>query len=194
MAKPGWQTSFSQSRLPPRGPTGRLAPVDGIRISVWRGQAKDSPVCLGRLAARWNDVALVIPAAHAYPDYPEMKAALDSAKQVAAMLDELGLGSDAVEDAAVAQGALGRRHVAILAYNPRIQDEAIAGLEKFVAAGGKLLVCYSLPPRLGKLLGFARSQYVRPQTPGYFAGSASCPRYPRTAHLGAASLVEHPCR
>lgn len=170
LAKPGWQTlTFSKAAFHVEGRPAGWHKIDGIRISVWRGQAKDSGISLGRLAARWNDVALVIPAAHAYQDYPELKAALESAERVGDMLTDLGLGSDAVEDAAIAQGALGGRHVAILAHNPRVNEEAVAGLEKFVQSGGKVLVCYSLPARLAKALGFQRSKYVGQQKPGYFA-------------------------
>jgi len=170
LAKPGWQRlTFSKAAFHVEGRPAGWHTIDAIRISIWRGQAKDSRVYLGRLAASWNDVALVIPAAQAYPDYPEMKTALESAEQVATMLTELGLGSDAVEDAAIVQGALGNRHVAILAHNPRMNDDAVAGVEKFIQSGGKVLVCYSLPPRLGKALGFERSKYIRPKQPGGFA-------------------------
>jgi uncharacterized lipoprotein YddW (UPF0748 family) len=166
----GRQTlEFSKASFSPEGQPAGWHKIDGIRISIWRGQAKDSTVRLEGLSAWWHDVALVIPAAYAHPEESELHAALQSAETVSRMLAELGLGSDAVEDAALAQGALGSRRVAILAYNPHLGDEAVAALEKFVASGGKLFVCYSLPHRLAKALDIEPGKYVGQKQPGDFA-------------------------
>jgi uncharacterized lipoprotein YddW (UPF0748 family) len=169
-AKQGWQTlRFSKASFGVEGQPAGWHQIDGIRISVWRGPPEDSAIRLGRLAAVWHDVALVIPAAYDKPGDGEMRSALRAAEDLGAMLDELGLGSDAVEDAALAHGALGNRHVAILAYNPRIAPEAVEALEQFVEEGGKLFACYSLPPRLAKVLGIGRMQYYRPEGSGPLA-------------------------
>jgi len=148
-------------------PTGWHA-IDGIRISIWRGQPVDSAVYLGKLAAVWHDVALVIPAA-GEGNERETREAIRTADSLSAMLDELGLGADAVEDAALVKGALGERRVAILANNPRLSEEAEAALVRFVEGGGKVFACYQLPPRLGAALGFERDQYIREERPGQFA-------------------------
>lgn len=170
LKKKGWQRLvFSKAAFNAEGEPAGWHKIDGVRISIWRGQAKDSSARLGRLTAIWNDVALVIPASHAYKDYPERDSAMHAAELVAGMLNDLGLGSDAIEDAALSQGALGGRRVAILAYNPKVNDDAIAALEKFIASGGKVLACYSIPPRLAKAIGLARSKYVGQKKPGYFA-------------------------
>lgn len=170
LAKKGWQTlTFSKAAFHTEGQPAGWQQIDGIRISIWRGQAKDSPIRLGRLSAWWHDVAVIIPAAYAHQDEREIDAAMHSAELASEMLAELGLGADAVEDAALKHGALGNRRVAVLAYNPRLSEEAIEPLEKFVQSGGKLLMCYSLPERLAKLLGFERAKYVSQQRPGSFA-------------------------
>ncbi len=62
-----------------------------------------------------------------------------------------------------------RRQIAVLAYHPKLSDAADAALARFVQSGGKLLVCYLLPPRLAAALGFRDAQYVRQQRPGQFA-------------------------
>jgi uncharacterized lipoprotein YddW (UPF0748 family) len=140
--------------------------VDTIRIAVWRGQPVDFTLRLRALTAAQHDVALVIPGPD---DHPEHKTALDTANNVADMLAELGLGSDAVEDTALPHGALGDRSVAILAYNPRLPDAAIEALVQFVDRGGRLLVCYQLPRKLAEVLGFGGGRYVGRQRPGQFA-------------------------
>ena len=168
--KKGWQTlHFSKAAFGIEGKPAGWHKIDGMRISIWRGQAKTANVRLRRLAALWHDVALVIPAAYAHKNHPEFKAALSTAESVGDMLRELGLGADAVEDAAVPGGALGNRRVAILAYNPQLSADVTDALAGFVENGGKLLVCYNLPPRLGQALGFGRGQYVHPEKAGGLA-------------------------
>jgi len=166
----GWNTlTFSKAAFGIEGKPAGWHQIDGIRVSVWRGQATDSAIRLGHLAAQWHDVALVIPAAYAHPGDREVDTALKTADSVGRMLAELGLGSDAVEDAALVHGALGKRRVAVLAYNPHLSPEATAALEDFVRAGGKLFACYTLPSRLGRLLGVSGLKHIRRAHPGQFA-------------------------
>lgn len=167
--KAGWQTlRYSKASFRIEDKPAGWNKIDGIRISIWRGQPKDSRIRLAKLAAQYHDVALVIPAAGAQ-EGGEIRAALSTAETIAGMISELGLGSDAVEDTAIARGALGDRLVAILAYNPGIDSEAVQGLVRFVEKGGKVLACYQLPPALGKALGFDRAEYIRPDKPGTFS-------------------------
>lgn len=166
----GWQTvRISKASFRTEGEPAGWHRIDGVRISIWRVQPVDSRVRLRRLSATWRDVALVIPAAYAHRDDREVKAALDAADDFGGMLAELGLGSDAIEDAALAHGALGNRRVAILAYNPRLDEGAAKVLEQFVEGGGKLFACYSLPGNLARAIGVARTQYARRERPGQFA-------------------------
>lgn len=169
MFKKGWQTlRFSKAAFGVEGQPVGWHKIDAVRISVWRGQSIDSRVSVSRLVAFWHDVALVIPAA-AKAKGGEFRGALQSAETVSHFMADLGLGSDAVEDAALSHGALKNRRVAILAHNPQLDDEAVRALEQFVEQGGKLLVCYNSSPRLAKLLGFGRTKYVRPEQPGRLA-------------------------
>jgi len=169
-AKEGWQTlRFSKASFKIEDEPAGWHQIDQVRISIWRGPPEDCSIRLGRLAAVSHDVALVIPAAYAHEGDREVRTALNAAEDLGGMLDELGLGSDAVEDAALVHGALGTRHVAILAYNPRIAPEAVEALEQFVARGGKLVACYSLPQPLARALGVGGTQYVRPEKPGALA-------------------------
>ena len=204
LRKKGWQTlRFSKTSFRVEGsPTGWHA-VDGIRIAIWRGGARNGSVRIGRLVAQWHDVALVMPAAADRHGNGEHRAAMETADRVGTMLDEMGLGSDAIDDASLAHGALAGRHVAILAYNPVLPDEAAAALERFVLSGGKLLVCYQLPPRLQTLLGFGRPKYVRPEPPDQFAeirfDAPDVPGLPPSVHqaswnITAAEPIGHRAR
>jgi uncharacterized lipoprotein YddW (UPF0748 family) len=166
--KRGWQTfRISKAAFGTEDSPGAWHEVDTIRIAAWHGQTKDGTLRIRRLASQWHPIALVVPVKG--KKGAEAKAAADVSKHVVPFLAELGLGCDAVDETAVAQGALGDRKVAILAYNPHIGDEAIVALEKFVSGGGKLIACYSLPPRLGRLLSLKPGKYQRAERAGQFA-------------------------
>jgi len=117
--------------------------------------------------AVWRPVAVVVPAKPpADHDQNEWKSAEENAKMVAKMLDETGIGADLLDESAIADGALAQRRAAVLPYNPNLGGPCVVALERFVHAGGKLVVCYWLPDRLGKLLGFGPGSYVRQQRDG----------------------------
>lgn len=193
--KKGWQTvMFSKAAFRPEGTPEGWQKIDGIRIAAWRGTAKDTTLRLGEISAVTHEVALIVPAAATQRGDPEYRAAMDSAALVAGMLVELGLGSDAIEETALAAGALGKRRVVILAHNPRLNNEAIGVLEKFVENGGKVLVCYSLPERLGRALGFGNSKYVRPPQAGglaeiRFDDKAAIPGLPKSVHQSSWNII-----
>jgi uncharacterized lipoprotein YddW (UPF0748 family) len=166
----GWQTlRISKAAFRPEDTPGGWDQVDTIRIAAWRGQAKDGTLRIRRLANQWHAIALVVPSPQDERRKGEAAAATSTAKHIAPLLEELGLGCDAVDEQAVSQGALGNRKVALLAYNPHLSDATIAALEKFVADGGRVIACYSLPERLARLLGMKRGKYIRPERPGQFA-------------------------
>ena len=169
----GWQTlRFAKISFGVEDHPAGWGKIDGIRIAAWRGEAqsKDTSLRIRRLVATTHDVALVTPTKLSHDqDQSEMQTAHDAAARIAAMLDELGLGSDAVDDAGVLEGALQGRRIAVLPYHPRLSDEAVTALVRFVQSGGKLLVCYTLPPRLATALGFDHADYVPQQRQGQFA-------------------------
>ncbi len=168
LGKPGWQTlEFPKSSFRIEGQPAGWQKIDGIRISFWRGQAKDSTILLRQLAAGWHDVALVVPSAREQDS--EQATVRETAANMAQMLAELGLGADTIEDADVVRGGLGKRRVVILPYHPRLDDAPADALAKFVQSGGKLLACFTLPQGLARTLGFDRLQYVAQKEAGQFA-------------------------
>ena len=169
VAGDGWQTvRFSKANFRTEGTPAGWDKIDGIRIACWRGRAKNATIRVRKLAACWSDAALVIPTTSENPDDGEIRAALGVAGTVGQMLDDLGLGADAVEDSTLPEGGLGRRRVAIVAYHPRMSDETVQALVDFVEKGGKVFACYGLPAKLAKALGFKRGSYHKPD-PGTLA-------------------------
>jgi uncharacterized lipoprotein YddW (UPF0748 family) len=187
----GWQSlHFSKASFQTEGAPAGWSHVDGVRISPWRAAgdaARDTSIRLRRLAAVWHEVALVIPDKAAGGD-GEARTAREAAATVAGMLEELGLGSDVIEESAVAAGGLLRRRVAVLPYNPALKADCAEALARYAEGSGKLVLCYTLSPRLGAVLGFGRPKYVGQRRPGQFAemrfeagGMAGLPKSVRQA-------------
>jgi uncharacterized lipoprotein YddW (UPF0748 family) len=168
----GWQSlRFSKASFQTESTPAGWGHADGVRISPWRAAgnaARDTSIRLRRLAAVWHEVALVIPDKTAGGD-GEARTAREAAATLAGMLEELGLGSDAIEESAVAAGALARRRVAILPYNPTLETDCAEALARYAEGPGKLVLCYTLSPRLGAILGFGHPKYIGQQRPGQFA-------------------------
>lgn len=165
VAADGWQTvRFSKANFRTEGNPAGWDKIDGIRIACWRGRGKDATIRVRRLAACWSNAALVIPTASDQPRDREVDSALDIAETVGEMLDDLGLGADAVEDSTLPSGGLGKRRVAIVAYHPRMSDETVRALVDFVEKGGKVFGCYGLSDELAKALGFKRGSYHKPDS------------------------------
>jgi uncharacterized lipoprotein YddW (UPF0748 family) len=174
--KPGWQQlGFAKSAFGTEDAPAGWDKVDGIRIAFWRGSESapaNAVIRLRRLTAVQQGLALVVPGAAGELDDAELRSARSISEDLEAMLTSLGLEADTIDETTVTatQGrALGKRPVAILAYNPRLGDETAAALAKYVEAGGKLLVCYQLHPSLAAALGFSRGEYVRPERTGQLA-------------------------
>ena len=164
---------FAKSDFRSEGTPAGWNKIDGIRLSLWRSDdknAKDSAIRFYRLATVTHEVALIVPGKTVANDKEsELRMAHDMAKNAAAMFEEMGIATDTLDEDAVAAGALGERRLAVLAYNPTLSNNAADALTRFVDAGGKLLACYLLPPKLGETLGFGRAQYVRQKRDGQFA-------------------------
>ena len=134
--------------------------IDGLRIAIWRGQSKNGCLRLKLLKATQHDIALILPSAAGEVGVDRM------VQNVVQMLEELGLGSDAIEPSAVNLNSLADRRVVILAHNPNLSDHCTDALVQYVQRGGKLLVCYLLPRKLGDVLGFGSPTYYRPPRAG----------------------------
>ena len=114
-------------------------------------------------------VAIVSPAKPDGKSIAEYHAAHDAARNMASMLREAGIGFQKYDETLLTRGALPKRPIVVLPYNPKLDPKCVDALLRFQAAGGKLVLCYALDPRLGKALGFGPSKYVKQERVGQFA-------------------------
>ncbi len=134
---------------------GRLVVDDGCRAQA--------------ASAQGISVAVVTPAKAASRQQREARPAREAAQTITALLEELGVGSETMDEQAVAGGGLGPCRVVILPYNPTLSHAIAAALASFVESGGKVLACYQLNAQLGDALGFGNAKYVRQERRGQFA-------------------------
>ncbi|MCF6312007.1 MAG: family 10 glycosylhydrolase [Verrucomicrobiales bacterium] len=159
LQKSGWRKlTFMRKEFSEEGEPAGWAKIDKIRISVWPGAEgqRDISFHLKDLQAHWNHVAIILP--------DEKDKAYGGAEGIANrmvnMLNNTGVGVDVLSSDFHQSVVLGDRPLVILPHNPRMSDEALLALERYVEKGGKLFLCYSLPGRLGKLLGFEKGDYI----------------------------------
>ena len=146
----------------------------GMALVIWAarpaGAAREAAAATNPAPAGAEKIVLVVPdKPQREEDQGEWQTAQDTAARVSRMLEELGLPSETLGDAAVLDDGLRGRQLAVLAYDPQLSDAADAALARFVSSGGKVLACYLVPPRLAAALGFRDARYVRQQRPGQFA-------------------------
>jgi uncharacterized lipoprotein YddW (UPF0748 family) len=124
--------------------------IDGMRLSILRGDAVNYAVLVHGIHAEIRPAHVAIYQNNA--GVRRESAVPAYTQSMAAALDRLGIGYQIVNDKEVAAGALEGKRTAILPLNPVMPKPARKAVERFVAGGGKLIVCYCLPDPLGGLL------------------------------------------
>ncbi|MCG3181529.1 MAG: hypothetical protein BIFFINMI_03925 [Phycisphaerae bacterium] len=129
--------------------------IDRVRLCVTRDVAADREVLVRNIRGVVADAKVAvyrnddgIKAESGVPEY---------VRQMADRLDRIGVAYAIVGDAEVAAGSLAGMKLAILPLNPVLPKAAADAIEKFVAGGGRLIVCYSLPRPLDSLLGISNA-------------------------------------
>jgi len=136
--------------------------IQGIRIAFWKGQPRQAAVYLGGLEATSSDVVVV-------RNTRAGREAEGYTSEMVSTLARAGVEAGTVDDLDVEAGVLTGKHIAIYPLNPRPSDKEMEALEAFVRAGGRVVVCYSLSPRLAALVGVEPLGHQSSEYPGQFA-------------------------
>lgn len=136
--------------------------VRGIRVSFWKGAGRKARVLLGPISA---DTARV-PVVRNVAGGSEAETWTDRTTD---LLRAAGIDAGAVDSTDVERGALANKKLVIYPNNGRVTEAEAAALRDFVAGGGKILACFSLPPALAEVLGLSDARYVRQERPDQFA-------------------------
>ncbi len=93
---------------------------------------------------------------YSYMDSPsgEGASAVTYMNTVRQALDAVGVRYVVVSDLTVETDGLGCYDIAIFPYNFAVPEQEQASIERYVAEGGKVVICYSIPERTANLIGF----------------------------------------
>jgi uncharacterized lipoprotein YddW (UPF0748 family) len=133
-----------------------------IRLAFWKGQPRSCTVYLGAMEATSSDVVVV-------RNTRAGREAETWVEQTASALARAGVDAGTVDDADVERGVLEGKKIAVYPLNPQPSEKEMDAVEAFVRAGGKLVVCFNLPPRMAALLGVEDRGYMQPEYAGQFS-------------------------
>jgi len=157
------KTVLTKADFQPEGqPTGWHA-IDGYRLSPWRSGARDTFVLVDNLIAHSADVAVIWSTQGAEAVPSEAPGTRQFAAGMAEILRNAGVDVEVVTDEEIAAGALDGRKLVVFAYAPRLADPVAEAATRFVEAGGRIIVCYTLDDRLAGLLGIRAAGWVQAQ-------------------------------
>lgn len=160
----GWQTlTFSVAKMGAGSAASSWSHITKIRISPWKGSSSvvTELEVRGFRAIPRSSIAVVQDSAEIY-------------KQTSAVLNSAFIKNDIVSVADIESGYLTTATTAmiVLPYNTPLSAAAIAKLQSFVAAGGRLTAYGAIDPWLQTLLGVSTSNPVQnPQVSFQFADS-----------------------
>lgn len=147
--------------------------IDRIRISGWRGNNMDAYCAIANLGMSGDKAeAVVIRADSNMTSSSEAKSYATYATTLSDTFAAIGLEAIQLSDLDVTPEVLKEIKLVALPYNSKLPAAVASTLKGFTNAGGKLLVCYSLPAEIGELLGLRTIRSVVPE-PDTFNGFAA---------------------
>ncbi len=125
--------------------------IDKVRLSPWKGQARDTVLTLHRLAAH-RDSIYIVSATESAPNSAERSLSQRTADRLSRWLKAGGIAHTLTTEDQLSRISK-TASVIVLPYNPKVPDDSIASLHSFKKRGGKLLVFYSSDSRLADMFG-----------------------------------------
>jgi uncharacterized lipoprotein YddW (UPF0748 family) len=143
--------------------------IDRIRLSPWRGAPVAARLTAHKLEARVDGI-LIIRSTVSAPNAAERTVAQRAADRVSRWLSDAGIRHSVVSEDALSAAAITGSRVLILPYNAKPSAAHLALYKKHIAAGGRLIVCFSDSEALAELMGVALGEAISHREPGRFAG------------------------
>lgn len=158
-----WRTlSWGRSDMNPED-MGPWNTISAIRVSLWTKGPCEGTAYLREIRAYSDPVAVILPDSMRRQGAPESESAYSEAQRAIERLRAAGLTVRAVADTEIAYGGLEGVQVAVFSHNPEVDPSAREPLTSFVRNGGALLVFYSGPEWLHRLVGVGGADYTRPE-------------------------------
>jgi len=170
-----WETvSLDKTAFSVEGNPAGWGEIRAIRLSAWRGLDADTEFYWGGLrqtGALGADalVAVVRPEGGTAAGARGRRSADPFAERIVRWLHGLGVGCAVLGEADLTEARIKSALVVVLPHNPALPERGAAVLDRYAAAGGKLLIFYSVPEALRARLGVQNGRHVREERPGSFA-------------------------
>lgn len=152
------QLNFAKSNFRQEDSPAGWDQVDGIRLSLWKGENKHPKFLLRNLEARSNLIAIIVPD----DDNMQDQTAFQVADTFESLFSSVHINIDRITESSLTANGLGQRKLAILPHNPKLSKQGCDVLNRYLNRGGKLFVCYHLPPAISSNLGIKQGTYYRP--------------------------------
>jgi uncharacterized lipoprotein YddW (UPF0748 family) len=170
----GWQTlRFSQANFTPEGTPAGWDKISGIRLSAWKGAARNTYLAVRELRAFTPPVVLIRDDQSSNPSIVQ-----ETIDRHVAWFGRYNVTCGVITRAGVEAGLLQGSRLAILPYNENISTNEWTRLEGFVNAGGKLMVYYLLPARMQTLLGVRQTGWSQGDFAAWAFGEGAIPGVP----------------
>ncbi len=169
-----WQTvKLNKERFTPEGGKAiSWSKADMVRISGWRGGDINSSFSIDSLAAVKNrPLTIVLQAQSVVARRGSGGDEVKYANIMCRSLDALGFEPLLLDDVQLDDSLLTGVNLLALPLNPSIPPKAMSVIKRFVARGGRLLVCYLPAPGICELMGIKKGAIERPL--GGFSGFES---------------------
>ena len=135
--------------------------VSAYRVCGWRGAGRNASFQLSNVRP-YRDAAQVV-VVRTESEKAEKTGAIWPQK-LSMTLSAMGVCSRQLADSDLTADRLKGVKIVALPYNPSLSPQAAALLKGYVAAGGRLLVCYVLPGEIADLIGVRRTGDFVPAT------------------------------
>jgi uncharacterized lipoprotein YddW (UPF0748 family) len=174
LSQAGWQTlRFSKANFIPEGTPAGWDQIDRIRLSPWKGAARNTYMAARQLRAFTPPVVLVRDDQSSNPSIVQQTIARHTE-----WLGSYNIDCGVITRSNVEAGLLAESALAILPYNESVSETEMTNYESFVAAGGKLMVYYLLPGRLATLLGVKTTGWAQGDFAAWVFADPAIPALP----------------
>ncbi|MBM3212990.1 hypothetical protein FJZ33_12270, partial [Candidatus Poribacteria bacterium] len=143
--------------------------INKIRFSFWKSGNMDTVVIVDDFEAIADDIVVVMGNLTAGKSASDARLVRDYHRTLSKILDDSGLDFEIVNDTDVESNVLSGKKIAIFPYNTYMSDKEIGKIESFVSSGGKIMLFYSFPEKLAKLLGIDLTGWEKEEPIGRFS-------------------------
>ena len=172
---PGWQTvRIARHDFAAEGsPTG-WGMIEGVRLSFWRGEARDTIVTLAGLQGNCDSL-LVLRNSDAAATLPKEMATINrTVDRVSRWFEAAGVSVGNLNDDDVKDGVPAGCQLLVLPYNPQPPETTIKSVVAFAARGGRIIAAYHMPSELAPVLGLKGTRWMATGPSEAFASIRFC--------------------